>query len=634
MAELEKRLKTFAATIADVSPRDTILPPTQSDVGSATGRAVGELAAIALDDRPSSRLEVMGTLGEGGMGIVRLGKQVALHREVAIKELNAERQGQHRSVVKLLQEAWLAGSLEHPNIVPVYDIEVRDGGDPQIVMKRIQGEAWSELIADPEAVAERFGETDLLRWNLGVLMQVANAVRFAHDRGVVHLDLKPSNVMLGAFGEVYLVDWGLAMSLREETDGRFPKTKDVKDVIGTPTHLAPEMLTGDGSQLSERTDIYLLGSCLHEIVTGKPPHTGDSMLAIFYSAATETPLLPEDAPEELRSIAARAMALEPAERYGSADELRVAVRDFLEHQGSVALSDGAAASLAALRAAAGDEARRDEVHRAFTEARFGYRQALAAWAGNAAAADGLREAVTVMIEHELAAGTAPAAGTLLGELRELGADAAPAELAARVEAALAAHAAEGARIAKLERLGENMDLSIGRRTRLFVLGVLGLLFIAYPTWRHLQGPQPLDYAEQLTGPIIFLAAAAVLGWYGRESLGRTLVNQRLFAAIVVMFIAQMALVAAAWAEGMPKESLASMLFVLWGTSATMVTVLVERRLWPTALGQWIGLGVVTWNFELLYAGIVATNVVFVINIAVIWWPGSIRGTYDGDARVR
>jgi len=632
-------IETFAATIALASPGDTIGMPSHDDLATAEGRALRDLAALGGEVSLSARLEVLGTLGEGGMGVVRLGRQVALDREVAIKELNEERRGKAGSVLKLMQEAWLAGSLEHPNIVPIYDIEVREEGDPRIVMKRIQGLSWGELIAEPDEVRERFGEPDLLRWNLGVLMQVANAVRYAHDRGIVHLDLKPSNVMLGAFGEVYLVDWGLGMSLRPDVGGRFPRTTEVDDVIGTPSYLAPEMLARDGSRLREQTDVYLLGSLLYAIVAGEPPHRGSSMLAILYQAATVTPTLPGDAPEELRTIAARAMSMEPEDRYGSANEFRLAIRDFLEHRGSTALSDGAAIPLAELEALVGDDARaddegpedgarRDEVHRAFNEARFGFQQALAAWEGNAAAAAGLEAATRAMLEHELAAGTAPAAARLLAELAHP-----TAELVARVDAALARHALEAERIRGLERQADDMDLSIGRRSRLFVVGVLGALFIAYPIYSFLKPGDP-TYADQFRGPVIFLTTALVLGFGTRQSLSRTLVNQRLFATLIVLLVSQVVLTGLSWFHQLPQEAFATMMFFLWVLVATFATLLIERRLWPTALGQMTGLAVTTFAYDLVYPAIVLSNLVFVINISIIWWPGRLTGPYDGDARVR
>ena len=224
---------------------------------------------------------------------------------------------------------------------------------------------------------------------------------------------------------------------------------------------------------------------------------------------------------------------------------------------------------------------------------------------------------------------APGAASLLGELEEP-----PQGLRARVEGGLREHAAEADRLRRLERLGDDMDLDIGRRTRLFVLGVLGILWTLYPLWSWLHPGSDVGYGRQIAAPSAFLVVAVALGWFGRESLGRTLVNRRLFAALVSLLLSQMLLTGICWWHDVPREALATLLFFLWFGIAALVTQLVEKRLWPTALGQLCGLVAVACWPPAVYAAIAATNAIFVANILIIWWPGNIRGTYDGDARVR
>src|SRR4029079_14794763 len=139
----------------------------------------------------------------------------------------------------LLREAWITGAIEHPNVVPVHHVALDDDGSPVVVMKRISGAAWSELIEDADEVFRRFGASDLLEWNVGILMQVLNAVRFAHSRGILHRDLKPANVMIGEFGEVYLVDWGIAVSLRDDGSGRLPLAANATEPAGAPVYNGP-----------------------------------------------------------------------------------------------------------------------------------------------------------------------------------------------------------------------------------------------------------------------------------------------------------------------------------------------------------------------------------------------------------
>src|SRR5689334_21645835 len=124
---------------------------------------------------------------------------------------------------------------------------------------------------DGNAARERYGADDLLEYNLSILVQLCSAVSLAHERGVLHRDLKPENVMIGRFGEVYLVDWGIAVSLTADLQGRLPLAAEQNEIAGTPCYMAPEMLGALG-KLSERTDVYLLGAILHENLSGEPPH--------------------------------------------------------------------------------------------------------------------------------------------------------------------------------------------------------------------------------------------------------------------------------------------------------------------------------------------------------------------------
>jgi serine/threonine protein kinase len=140
---------------------------------------------------------------------------------VAVKSLRSHR-ADLATLEKVLQEALVLARLEHPNIVPVYDIASGESGLPRIVMKRVMGDEWSRFIHD-DAAAGRRVTGDALSWHVEVFLQICNAVAYAHSRGLVHLDIKPSNVMLGPFGEVYLLDWGVAMATRDDVDPRIPR---------------------------------------------------------------------------------------------------------------------------------------------------------------------------------------------------------------------------------------------------------------------------------------------------------------------------------------------------------------------------------------------------------------------------
>jgi serine/threonine-protein kinase len=425
------------ATLA-ASPRSTIIP-TRLQSTTSNARALALLQE--LGGGSSEGLRIGEVLGQGGMGVVHAAEQVSLGRTVAVKTLKPGVASS--AALDLLREAWVTGSLEHPNIVPVHYLTVDGTGVPSIVLKRIEGVEWSRVVADPVEVGRRFDTDDLLCWNLDILGQVLNAVRFAHSRGIIHRDLKPDNVMIGDFGEVYLLDWGIAVSLRDDGSGRLPLAGAATDMAGTPCYMAPEMLGGStGVPLSERTDIYLCGSMLYEVLAGRAPHDGDTALAVVTSVVKSDPPMPPAAPAELVRICRRAMDPDPDGRFENAEQLRLALHGYLQHRGSERLAGHAEQRVAELSAprsaptAAGADAEdRQELYRLFGAARFGFHEALASWRGNQAARDGLRRASQIMVDHELAHGDPRAAAALLAEVDEP-----PPELTAEAAAVIAAGA--------------------------------------------------------------------------------------------------------------------------------------------------------------------------------------------------
>ena len=409
-------------------------------------------------------------LGEGGMGIVWRAAQPALDRVVAVKSLRQEVDPKS-GTPQLLREARVTGVLEHPNVVPVYALGRDDADRPLLVMKRIEGKTWQSILSDADPATRR--RDDYLRDQLAILKQVALAAHYAHSKGVIHRDLKPENVMVGGFGEVYVVDWGIAVSVREGGVRDLPLVKDVAAIEGTPAYMAPEMAAADGDSIDERSDVYLLGGVLHEILTGLPPHDGQSILAVLTNAfASRPPQFDEHVPRGLADICRKAMARFPHDRYGSALELADAIDEFMVRRAALQLTEVAQARLARLEqlvaAGATDDRAAEILYATFSECRFAFDHALESWSDNEVAAAGRERALLLMIDYELSRDAPAAAKALLGSLRTPS-----AELIERVEEALTKKRAAEARLAKLER---DADLTFGIAVRRFVIVIVSLVY--------------------------------------------------------------------------------------------------------------------------------------------------------------
>ncbi len=607
----------FDATV-EGSPLSTVEPPRRFADSAARGAVAALRPMSNTSPGASPAIAIERTLGQGGMGVVHLATQVALGRQVAVKALKSTRTSEDDRL-RLLQEAWVTGVLEHPNIVPIHDIGLDESGSPLIVMKRIEGRAWLDLLRDQAALKELIGESDPLEWSLRVLIQVANAVHFAHSRGFVHRDLKPENVMIGAFGEVYVVDWGIAVSLTEDGEGRFPLAEDAVSVAGTPCYMAPEMLGGEPPMISSRTDVYLLGATLFHVVTGEPPHTGGTFGAIVQQILASPPKMPAAMPADLGAICMRAMQLDPAERYESALELRVAIEGYLEHRGSARLASEAETSTSKLVQAiahpTGDPAaHRTRVYQLFGAARFGFQEALRAWPENAMAREGLTRAAVTMIDYELAGGDPRAAMALLAEV-----DAPDPALRKRVDEALEEKALEEKQRETFARIGRELDPSLGRGGRTAVVAILGVIWALTPFLRAMvwgTGGEP--YPIQLGWTAAFLVLFAGLASYLRTSLGRSALNRRIGASIGFALAAQLVLALGGWIGGIgPAVVQVATLFLYFSVSA-MVVITLEKRLLATALGHLFGFLIVAAFPHAYYYALSIGNVVMAINAVVIW----------------
>ncbi len=277
----------------------------------------------------------------GGIGQVWLAYDESVGRNVAWKELLPETVDHASARQRFLHEARLTGQLEHPGIVPVYDLGVRSGEQPYYVMRFVKGRTLGEASRQYHERRRKntAGPLDL-RTLVQALAQVCNTVAYAHSQNVLHRDLKGANVLLGDFGEVLVLDWGLARrigtdageSAKTTSGGGINQTLEGQ-VLGTPGFMAPEQAAGQVSRLDVRTDIYGLGAILYEILTDRPPHSGKDVNEVLRQAREASPNNPGRStprtPPALEAICLKALARDPASRYQTASAMADDVQRWL-----------------------------------------------------------------------------------------------------------------------------------------------------------------------------------------------------------------------------------------------------------------------------------------------------------------
>ena len=372
---LDKLNTSWSGTHYDSTPQHATI---KQDEGSNAGyrstlpvksRSLRPRDTVKFAGRPtdSPDYELLDMIGEGGMGVVYAAHQSSIARTVAVKMLKSttDVSDEHRD--KFISEAVVTGELDHPNIVPIYDLGANDEGALFYSMKRVKGTPWEDVLKQKS-----------LDENLNILLRVADAVAFAHANGVVHRDLKPENVMLGDFGEVLVMDWGLARVTEE-----FPSSGSIyqtNTLGGTPAYMAPEMARGPVEHIDERSDIYLLGAILYEVIGGKAPHTGRDVMQCLMAAA-QNRLDPIDYQGELLDIACQAMATQREDRFQTVKAFQQAVRTYQSHSESLLLTGHAERHLA--------NAEKSGDYQQYARAMYGFQESLALWEGNSRAQEKL-----------------------------------------------------------------------------------------------------------------------------------------------------------------------------------------------------------------------------------------------------
>lgn len=331
--------------------------PPSSDVDKTKIQSTDVLAPAgspALPPRTGGRYVRLSLHDQGGMGRIWVAHDTSLDRDIILKELHPHLVENPAALTRFLREAQVTGQLEHPGIVPVYELaRPEQGRSPFYTMRFVRGRTLSEA-AQTYHQKLRAGHEDALGLAalLHAFVMVCNTVGFAHSRGILHRDLKGQNVVLGDFGEVVVLDWGLAKILGTSGSNRGPD-EDVSDpgddprddsaspnltqqgqALGTPSSMSPEQAAGRLDQIDHRTDIYGLGTILYEILVGRPPFTGTSTVEVLKMVQDGEPAAPgslrPDVPSVLEAICLRAMAKKPEDRFSSARDLAEAVQQWQE----------------------------------------------------------------------------------------------------------------------------------------------------------------------------------------------------------------------------------------------------------------------------------------------------------------
>jgi serine/threonine-protein kinase len=291
-------------------------------------------AEIRAEGIPTpDHLRIFPELGRGGMGRIHPATDRNLLRHVALKRLAKDLAKEPFYRDGFIAEAQITGQLEHPNIVPVHELALAPNGVPYFTMKLVVGQSMDRWLRDP---SRPLGSTDRLEEGLEIMTKVCDAVAYAHHRGVIHRDLKPDNIMVASFGQVYLMDWGLARLTKTKPASGKRSQMEAPGAVGTPAYMAPEQARGNPDDVGERSDVFGLGAILYELVSGCTPYGHLTDQEEILRRARADQVIPIDRAVEgiglsrrLRDIVARATAPDPEDRYGTVVELRRDLVTFL-----------------------------------------------------------------------------------------------------------------------------------------------------------------------------------------------------------------------------------------------------------------------------------------------------------------
>ncbi len=338
--------RSFPPSLTDQWIEEILVEPATESNGEPDRRDPRDLHSADTTEEPAAidRYDIRGEIARGGMGRVLEVWDHDLDRQLAMKVI-AVREPDQRSVLldRFLSEARITSQLDHPGVVPVHDVGVDDNGRVYFTMRRVHGRELGEVFT--LARDKREGWT--LHRALELVIKTCDTAAFAHSKSIIHRDIKPDNIMVGDFGEVYIMDWGLAKRLGDETteESRDPVSRDSRStpsltragsVVGTPFYMAPEQASTAGGDVGPSADIYALGALLYSLMRGEPPYAEhESSQDVLNALRAGPPPGLQTTPGKLRvpdalwSICVRAMSRRPGDRYATASDLANALRDYL-----------------------------------------------------------------------------------------------------------------------------------------------------------------------------------------------------------------------------------------------------------------------------------------------------------------
>jgi len=558
-------------------------------------------------------LQVAELIGRGGMGEVWLARQRSLAREVALKTAPAGADAHVEQA--LVAEGRITGALEHPSIVPVHALGRASSGQPVLVMKRIEGVVWRDLVRAPDHPHwANLGPEEPLIVHVQILMQLCNALELAHRRGFVHRDVKPANVMVGSFGEVYLVDWGLAIEI-----GR--ASFEAGRLEGTPAYMAPEMIAG--LPVDARTDVYLLGATLHEVLTGHPPHGGrtlDEVLRRGYDSAAHDY---GEAPAELAALCRDAMEREGSNRPESARAFRDRLAAFLSHRASEAIVRRGRELLMRLgETGAPLPNRRAVLEECFVTLRL----ALAEWPESPAARAGLDEWRRIALSIEIEEGQLAAAQHLVEQMENP-----PPELVREVAGLEQRLARQRQEADRGRRAAFEGDVRVGARERRLVgsflalcIGVVAMFSIPHSARGTLSSGEILIFALMPFVPFVLLVALL-----RRRVLGNVFTRQTVaFLALIFALIITHRTVGWLVDQSVSQTLVAELLMIAGVCGAGGI---VLARWWFAGLVMGLtGALIGTWN-PALAGPAFTTTALLVALVGVISWSFDARAAAAGGS---